>query len=459
MLLIKNGYVITMDPMRNVFTKGAIVIENNKIIEVGQSQTLEQKYPEASVLDASGKAVLPGLINAHTHIYQILYRGLGDDLSLADWLKKCIWPLSANLTRDDCHAAALLASLEMIKSGSTTFVDSHYINKDKECHDGIVEGAEKIGIRGVLGRCTVDSYPTPEEFRETVDTAQKEAAKVIEKYHGYANGRITVRVEPLNELLASPEMIKAMREISKQYGVGMNMHVAETMKRTQDSRENFGMPSIEYLNDLGVLGPDVLLAHCCWLTKKEIQILADTDTKVAHNPVSNQYLADGVAPVPEMLRKGITVTIGPDGACSNNNLDMFGVMKSAALLHKVNELDPQAMTANKALEMATIDAARALGMEKEIGSLEKGKKADVILVNVRRANMIPSLAIVSNLVYSCTGDAVDTVIIDGKVIMKNREVLTVDEEKILVQADNVVKNLVEKSNATNLINSDSWNYV
>jgi len=459
MILIKNGYVITMDPQRNVFTKGAVAVEGTEIVETGISEDLEKKYGDAEILDAGGKAVLPGLIDAHTHLYQILFRGLGDDLSLSEWLKECIWPLSYNLTRDDSYTAALLASLEMIKTGTTTFADSHYINRDKNCHDGIAQAVSETGIRGVLGRATVDAFPTPEAFRETVGEAEREAARVIEKYNNTADGRITVRVEPLNETLASDEMIKAMRGISRQYGVGMNMHLAETIQRVQSARDNYGMSSVEYLNDIGILGPDLLLAHCCWISNKEIQLLKNTRTKVVHNSVSNQYLADGVAPVPAMLKNGVVVTIGADGAASNNNQDMFGVMKAAALLHKLNEYDPQALTANKVLEMATIDAALALGMETSIGSLEKGKKADIILLDINRPEMTPSLSVVSNLVYSTTGDAVDTVMIDGRIVMEKRELVTANEQQIITKANSVVRDLVERSDCWNLVNRDSWNYI
>lgn len=459
MLIIKNGYVVTMDPQRRVYKDGFVAIKDSRIVEVGETKNIGNRYTDVEVIDAKGKVVLPGLIDAHTHLYQVLYRGLGDDMPLAEWLQKCIWPLSKCLGREESYMGALLASLEMLKSGTTTFVDSHYINLDKECHDGIAQAVEEIGIRGVLGRTTIDSDPAPEIFRETVDVAQKEAAKVIEKYHRSADGRITVRVEPLNETLASKEMIKAMWELSKQYNVGMNMHLAETVGRVQSSREKYGLSSVEFLNSIGVLGPNLLLAHCVWISKKEIHLLSATGTKVVHNSVSNQYLADGVAPVPAMIKNGVTVSIGADGACSNNNLDMFDAMKAAVLMHKVNEMDPLALTAEKALEMATIDGAKSIGMEDEIGSLEEGKKADIILIDLNRPDMTPKYSIISNLVYATNGSAVDTVLVDGKIVMDNRRIVKMEEEKIIEKANVVVGDMLTKSNSWDLVNRSNWVYI
>jgi 5-methylthioadenosine/S-adenosylhomocysteine deaminase len=459
MILIKNGYVITMDDYRTVYTNGGVVIDGQKIIEVGKSEDLEKKYPYTQIINARGKAVLPGLINTHTHLFQTLYRGLGDDMTLADWLAKMIWPLSYHLGKEESHVATLLSSAEMIRNGVTTFVDSHYIHRDKLCIDRIVEAADEIGIRGVIGRTTINAAPAPESFWESIETAQKESARVIETYHGASEGRITVRVEPLNETLATPEMIKAIWEVSKQYGVGMNMHLAETALRVKSVQDRFGISSIEYLHDLGVLGPNLLLAHCVWITKKEIHLLQSTNTKVVHNAVANQYLAEGIAPVAEMLRKGITVCLGTDGAASNNNLDIFGAMKSSVLLQKVNEMDTLALTAENALEMVTINAAKALNMEHEIGSLEAGKKADIILVDLNRPEMVPSVSIISNLVYSASGSVINTVIIDGKIVMNNREITTVDEQLVLDKANSTVRDMMNKSNLWNLVNKNGWSYI
>ncbi len=444
MLLITNGCIITMDKQRNIYPDSALAVEGSRIVELGQTALLQKKYPQAEVLDAKDKIVIPGLINAHTHLFQVLYRGLGDDVSLLDWLNKCIWPMSLYLRGAEAYHAALLAETEMLKAGVTTFVDSHYINADLSCQDRIAEATLQAGMRGVLGRCTVDMAPVPQPLREEVPQAVQEAERIIKAYHNSAGGLLTVRLEPLNEALASQEMLEAMRGVSRQYGIGMNMHIAEALPRTQAMTEKLGMSPIQYLHKLKVLGSDLLLAHCCWVDERDLELLAESDTRIAHNPVSNQYLGDGVAPVPQMLERGITVTIGSDGGCSNNNHDMFGTMKATALLHKGHCLDPQAVTAEQALAMATIEAARALGMEHEIGSLEAGKRADITLVNMLHPTMVPCFNPVSNLVYAATPETVDTVLVNGKIIVQNRQLLTLDEGAVLLGAKQAAQSLARK---------------
>ena len=432
--LIKNARIITMDPQRTTYDHGAIAIEGSRITDIGESAVLEQKYTDAEIIDARGMLVIPGLINAHTHIFQCLYKGLGDDASLSNWLKKCVYPMSLALQGKDCYDATMLTAVEMIKGGSTTYVDCHYMNKDLECQDYIAEATKASGLRGVMGRGTIDHAPAPEALRESIPQAIRECERIIKTYRGAADGRISVRVEALNEKLASAEMLRAMRGIANQFGVGLNMHIAEAAERVKECQERFGMTSIEYAHSLGILGPDALLAHCCWLSDHDKQLLAETGTSVAHNPVSNQYLSDGVAPVPELLKMGVNVTAGPDGACSNNNQNMFDVMKSAALLHKVHYLDPEIMTADRVFEMVTINAAKAIGMEKDIGSLEVGKYADLAIIDLNQPCMIPCFNPLSNLVYAATPDVVNSTMIHGEMLMRDRQLLHIDEKATLAKA-------------------------
>ena len=445
MQIIKNARIITMDPQRRILDDGALVISGSRIAAVGDRAELEAQYPGAAVINAKGMLVIPGLINAHTHIYQVLYKGLGDDASLSDWLKKCVYPMSLHLTGKDCYHAMMLSAAEMIKGGTTTFVDCHYMNRDLSCQDYLAQGVIDSGIRGVLGRGTIDAAPAPEPLRESVAQAVSEAERVIKAYRGAADGRLGVRVEALNEKLASREMISAMRAVAKEQGVGTNMHIAEAAERVKECQEKLGMTSIEYIHSLGVTGPDVLLAHCCWLSEHDKEILAETGTNVAHNPVSNQYLADGVAPVPDLIRRGVNVTAGPDGACSNNNQNMFDVMKSAALLHKVHSLDPEIITAQQVFEMVTINAARAIGMEKDLGSLEVGKYADLAIIDLRRPCMTPCFRPVSNLVYAATPDVVDTVMIHGRLVMRGRELVGMDEAAVVAGAGEAALALARRS--------------
>ena len=445
MKIVKNARIITMDPQRRTFDDGAVVISGSRIAAVGERTELEKQYPGAAAVDVKGMLVIPGLINAHTHIYQCLFKGLGDDASLTGWLRRCVYPMSLHLTGEDCYHAMLLSAAEMIRGGTTTFVDSHYANRDLTCQDQLARAAEESGIRGVLGRCSIDSAPAPEPLRESVGQAVAEAERVIKTYHGAADGRLSVRVEALNEKLASRELITALRAVAREQGVGTNMHVAEAAERVRECQEKLGMTSIEYIHSLGVTGPDVLLAHCCWLSERDIEILARTGTHVAHNPVSNQYLADGVAPVPELLRRGINVTAGPDGACSNNNQNMFDVMKSAALLHKVHSLDPECINAGQVFEMVTVNAARALGMEREIGSIEAGKYADLTVIDTGRPCMTPCFRPVSNLVYAATPEVVDTVLIHGEVVLRGGELTRLDEAAIAAGASRAAWNLARRS--------------
>ncbi len=435
MKIIKNARIITMDPQRRTYDSGAIVVEGSRIAAVGESAPLEKQYAGAEEIDAKGMLVIPGLVNAHTHIYQILYKGLGDDASLSDWLKKCVYPMSLALRGEDCYHAAMLTAVEMIKGGATTYVDCHYMNQDLECQDYIAEATKASGLRGVLGRAAIDSAPAPEALRESVSQAVAECERVIKTYQGAADGRLSVRVEALNEKLASADMLRAMRGVANEFGVGLNMHIAEAAERVKECQESLGMTSIEYAHSLGILGPDALLAHCCWLNEHDKQLLAESGTSVAHNPVSNQYLADGVAPIPELMKLGVNVTAGPDGACSNNNQNMFDVMKSAALLHKVHSLDPEAMTAGKVFEMVTINAAKAIGMEKDIGSLEVGKYADLAMIDTNQPCMIPCFHPLSNLVYAATPDVVNATMIHGELLMWDRRLLHIDEAETLAKAN------------------------
>lgn len=459
MKIIRNAFLVTMNPKRDVYLDGAIAIDGNRIADVGKSEDIARRYPDAETLDASGHALIPGLVAAHVHLFQSLYRGIGTDMPLADWLSKGIWPLSEYLGCDECRTAALLAAAELIKSGTTTFVDSHYINKDKRSIDGLAESIDRIGMRGSLCRTCVDGASLAPHFRETPEEAAREAARVIGEYDGSSDGRIHIRVEALNEQLASPELIRSMYETSREYGVGMSMHLAETATRAAWIREKFNRSPLEYLNDLGVLGPHMLLAHCVWITARDIELLGATDTRVAYNAVSNQYLADGVAPIPEMLERGVCVAIGPDGAASNNNLDMFETMKSAILSQRANRLTMTNLDAEKALEMATIDGARAIGLDAEIGSLEAGKKADLILVDLERLEMTPNIGTVSNLVYAASGSSVKSAMIDGRWVLKDGELTTVDEKKIVADANRTALGMIGQAGTEERMYRGTWHYI
>lgn len=446
MKLIKNAVVLTMNSLRQVYKNGAVAFDGDSIVEVGKTDDLLNKYAYDEVIDAKDKLVMPGFVAAHVHLFQTLYRGMGDDLPLADWLLKCIYPLSYHLDEDASRVGAELSALELLRSGVTTYVDSHYITRNKRCYDGIAAGTLRTGIRGVIVRSTVNNpETTPEAFLEPIDVAQKECARVIEAYHGYQDGLLSVRVEALNESSATPEMIRAMYEVSRQYNVGMSMHLAETNIRYQSTLERFGKTPVGFLNELGVLGSHMLLAHCVWLKKADMAILANTHSNVVYNAVSNQYLADGIADISGLLRAGVNVAVGPDGAASNNNLNMFNVIKSAVLLQRANTLDVLSLTAEQALEMATINGAKAIGMEDKIGSLEPGKKADILILNLNDYTMTPKMSCISNIVYSANCSAVDTVVVNGRTVLTENHFTTVDEPAVYEEANKTLGRLISAS--------------
>lgn len=446
MLLFKNAIVLTMNETRQVYLDGAVAVDGDSIAAVGRTEDLLEKFSYDRIVDAKDKLLMPGFVNAHVHLFQTLYRGMGDDLLLADWLAKCIYPLSYYLDEDASRVGAELSALEMLRTGVTTYVDSHYITRDKRCYDGIAQGTLHTGIRGVIGRSTVNSTDTtPEPFRESIDTAQRECARVIEAYHNHPSGLLTVRVEPLNESSTTPDMIRAMYEVAKQYNVGMSMHLAETIVRYQSTLERFGKTPVAYLNDLGVLGSHILLAHCIWLNKTDIAVLKNTGSNVVYNAVSNQYLADGIADIAGMDRAGVSVALGADGAASNNSLNMFQVLKSAVLLQRANTLDVFSLTAQRVLEMATIDGAKAIGMADRIGSLEAGKKADLLLLDLNDVTMTPRKSCISNIVYSANTSAVDTVMVNGKILLEDGEFTSIDEQAVYRSANQTLNRLAEKS--------------
>jgi 5-methylthioadenosine/S-adenosylhomocysteine deaminase len=437
MLLVRGGVVVAMDEVRRVIHGGAVLIEGDRIRAIGDAGTLGSVPGITRTIVADRHILLPGLINAHNHAFQTLYRGLGRDRSLADWSTRTIFPLSRGLGRAEVRAGALLACLEMLTTGTTTFVDSHYIHCDPETFDGLAEAVVTSGLRAVLGRAAVDGPVVPEPFRETPFDAARRAEEAIARWHGAASGRLRVRPEALSERTATPALIKAMSEVGRRLGTGFNMHLAESQPAVAHVRETAGCSPLELLEGLKATGPDVLIAHAVWLEETDLEILARTGTRVAHNPVSNQYLAVGIAPVARMLAHGAVVGLGTGGAASNNSLDMFGVMKSCGLLQKVSAGDAAILPAERILAMGTVDGARALGLQDEVGSLEPGKKADLIAVRVDRPEMVPLHSVYESLVYSAAAAAVDTVVVDGRVLVDGGRVTSLDVSAVLAEAASV----------------------
>lgn len=431
-MVVKHGIVISLDENDRIFNDGAIVIQDGRILEVDKTSRIEKKYKADEVIDARGKVVLPGLINTHMHSESI--RGIGDDLPLYEWLESYVHPEHKATRPEDAYAMSRLGYCESIKSGTTCLLDMHRFM------DRCADAAEEIGIRAVLAPYVSDQINYLEKFEDN--------KKLIKKRHGSCNGRIMVWCGLHHWRDCSPELLKKARECADKYGVGIHTHTNESIRDVELAKKRYGKKPIEHLHEFGITGPDVVLAHCVWLSKKEIKILEETKTRVAHCPVSNMKLADGIAPIPTFLSRGIGVGLGTDGSKECNSFDMFEVMKFTALLHTVNQLDTTVMPSEKVLRMATRGGAQALGLEKELGSLEKGKRADLIVVNLTKLHLTPILYepfnVISHLVYAARGSDVETVIVDGKVVMENRIIKNVDESEVIRTATERSKKLLER---------------
>lgn len=427
-ILIKNGYVLTMDPTKGDLEKGEVAIKGNKIIYVGKSYEGPAEY----VINAEGMVVMPGLVNTHTHAGMALLRGYADDLPLSSWLEDHIWPIESKLAPDDLYIGTKLACLEMIRSGTTAFADM-YIHMDR-----VAKAVEESGMRAALSYGMLDLGDPEKAEREL-----KEGKRFVSEFNGAADGRITTMYGPHAPNTCSRDFLIRVREQARKDNVKVHIHVLETEAELNQMKEQFGMCSVNMLDEAGFLDADVLAAHCIWLSEGDMDILRDRGVSVSHNPVSNMKLASGIAPVPGLLDRGVNVSLGTDGCASNNNLDMFEEMKMAALLHKVNSMNPTVVDARTVLEMATVNGAKALGIQ--AGMLKEGYLADLIIVDMNRAHLTPLYDVSSHLVYSARGSDVITTIVNGQVLMKDGTVLSIDEKEVLTKAREASERLVSKS--------------
>ncbi|WP_407377490.1 amidohydrolase family protein [Methanobrevibacter sp.] len=427
-ILIKNA--IILNPNNFEEKKQSLLIRNDLIDEI--SDEIDEEGVD-KIIDATGKILLPGFINTHTHLSMTLFRGLADDLSLDSWLNDHIWPMEANLNGDYCYIGALLGAIELIKSGTTTFSDMYFYMED------VARAIDEAGIRAVLSYGMIDFGDAERREAEI-----KENLTLFENCNGMADGRIKVFFGPHSPYTASEELLIKVRELANEYNMGIHIHVSETQKEINDVSEEKGLRPFEYLDKIGFLGPDVIAAHCVWLSDEEIEIIKKNDVKISHNPCSNMKLASGIAPVSKLIENDICVSIGTDGASSNNNLDLIEELKTASLLQKVSTLDPNVVNSHEAIAMGTIKGAEALGLSDEIGSIEVGKKADIILIDTNSANMVPdSSTLTSNIIYSANGSNVDTTICNGKILMENKKLTVLDEQEIYDKAKKAIKELKE----------------
>ena len=423
-LVIINGIVVTVDGDNCIINSGAVAIDGTDIVAVDTAENVRRQFRGRQTIDAGGQVVMPGLVNTHTHAPMVLYRGLADDLALDQWLTKYIFPAEAKTVSPEfVRAGTRLAALEMIESGTTTYADMYYFE------DEIARETKVAGLRGVLGQ-TVIQFPVADAKTPAEGLARAE--RFVQAFKN--DPLITPAVAPHAIYTNDSATLKAAREMSVRLGVPTLIHVAETQSEAMTAKERGSGTVVSYLDSIGFLGPGVLAAHAVWVNDSDMALLKSRGVGVSHNPVSNMKLASGIAPVKAYLAADVAIGLGTDGAASNNDLDMFEAMRTASFLQKVATSDPTAVSASAAVRMATIGGARALGMDKQIGSLEPGKRADVIIVSMNAARQTPMYDPLSHLVYVTNGDDVQTTIVNGKVLMRDRKVLTLDRAAALREA-------------------------
>jgi 5-methylthioadenosine/S-adenosylhomocysteine deaminase len=434
-MVVAGGTVVTMNAERRIIEDGAVAINGDTIVAAGSRANIEAKYTAAQTINAGGKLALPGFINGHTHVPMTLLRGLRDDVRLDEWLRKYIFPAEAkNVTEEFVRWGTRLAAAEQIRGGVTTFADMYYFE------DAIAEETKAPGMRGVLGETILD-FPAPDNKSNAAMLEYTE--KFLKRWQGDA--LIHAAVAPHSIYTCSQKTLQDAAALVRKYSAPILIHVAEMKKELDDSRAKNGTTPVQYLDRIGVLGPEVLAAHCIWLDEADRKILAQRQVGCVHNPSSNMMLASGVAPVIEERAAGVAVGLGTDSpAGSNNDLGFMEEMDLAAKLQKITKMDPQALGAKAVVEMGTIEGARALHMEKEIGSLEAGKRADLILLGLDAPNAVPMYDFYAQLAYALKGSDVETVIIGGRVVMRDKKLLTVDEPTVIAKAREF-KNKVEAS--------------
>ena len=436
-LLIKGATVITLDDQNRMF-HGDVFVENGRIAALG-APLVGREYKTDQVIDASGLVLLPGFVQTHIHLCQTLFRGAADDLSLIDWLTRRIWPMEAAHTPESLYASARLGIAELIRGGTTCALTMETVHHT----DAVFRAVEESGFRATVGKCMMDKGDeVPAGLREHTDESIAESLTLLERWHGEAGGRIRYCFAPRFAVSCTRELLEGVARLSRERGVMVHTHASENKDEIQLVERETGRRNIEYLNDVGLAAPNVMLAHCVHLNSSEMDVLRGTGTHVAHCPSSNLKLGSGLAPILEMLERGISVSLGADGAPCNNRLDMFTEMRTAALIQKALH-GAEVLPALRVLRMATIDGARALGLEREIGSIEAGKRADLTLLNINRPHMTPHPDPVSSIVYAAQAGDVETVLIDGRIVMRAGELTELDEKAVIREAKEQASRLSE----------------
>ena len=434
-ILIKNGTLVTIDSQDSI-VRGDILIADSRIKDIGGAGQAAD-----TVIDASDCAVIPGFVQTHIHLCQTIFRGAADDLALIDWLKQRVWPLEAAHSASSIAASARLGIAELIKGGTTCALTMETVNHTNE----VFRVVEETGFRATVGKCMMDKGDeVPAALKEQTARSIEESLSLLEAWHDKANGRIRYCFAPRFAISCTRELLERVASLARERGVMVHTHASENKTECELVQEESGLRNISYLDSIGLTGRHVALAHCVHLSVDEIGILKRSGTNVVHCPSSNLKLGSGIAPIAKLVDEGISVSLGADGAACNNRLDMFTEMRTAALLQKVLH-GPEVLPANRTLRMATIDGAKALGLDSEIGSLEVGKRADIVVVRLESLHATPVSNVVSALVYSAEASDVESVIIDGKLVLKDRKLLTINEGETIATASTEYQELMRRA--------------
>jgi len=452
-ILFENATIITVDPTHRIILDGAIAVSDSRITGVGKREDILKQIQQEDKkrVDLKGMVVVPGLVNTHVHLSQALIRGCADDMALIEWLMKRVWVLQGNYDEDDGRISAELCILEMLKSGTTAFVETMLAGRYG--FDGIAQVVQSSGIRAALSKIVMDVSTYAEEkvgsmhpgMIEDYNASFQEALDMHDKWQGRADGRIQVWFGPRPPGGTSTKLLKEMMSTANKRGMGVNIHLAEVKEDIEYIHNSFNMTPIEYCESVNMVGPRVLLIHCVQLGGDDIHRLAETGTHVSHNPLSNSKLASGIAPIAEMLDAGVNVSLGTDGGPSNNGYDMINDMRWASYLQKVKLDDEGVMPVETVLEMATLNGAKAMGWEDQIGSIEVGKQADFVALNMKKPRLTPAPDPVSTIVCAGNGNDVDTVVIGGQIVVDGGKVLTMDEERILEEANEHARKVYQRT--------------
>jgi len=431
-ILLCGGLVVTMDSFGTIYDQGAIAISNGTIVELGEEEEIVSRFFGRENIEVSGCVIMPGLVNVHTHSPMTIFRGLADDLPLMTWLTEHIFPAEKKINREIVFKGALLACAEMILGGITTFVDMYLFA------DQVAAAAKEAGMRALIGEVLYDfpspNYGPPEKGLEFTENLIKEWSE---------DNLISVAVEPHAVYTCSPDLLKRCHLLAQKYEVPFIIHLSENDDEVKQVKERYGKTPVEHVDSLELLDSKFVGVHCVKLSQNDMDLLAKSNARVAHNPESNMKLVSGISPVPELIERGIVVGLGTDGCASNNDLDMWGEMDTCAKLHKVATGDPTVMPAEQVVRMATIEGARVIGMEDSIGSLAPGKKADVIVVDFHKPHLTPMYNVYSHLVYAVSASDVKMTIVNGKIVMQDGEVKTLDLEQVMNDVARIAKSVIK----------------